>query len=120
MSQIQMAKAAALVAVLLCMVLVTAAQTPQEPHSFFKKQIGLSDDQIGLIARGKAVAKVLPSKTPAEILIFGAVYVNATPEEYVKLAFDMDRLRRLPKLPGCRPAQRSPEALGSGGFHAGT
>src|ERR1043166_2047268 len=95
-----MAKAPVLVAVLLCMVLVTAAQTPQEPHSFFKKQIGLTDDQIALISRGKAVAKVLPSKTPAEILIFGSVYVNATSEEYVKLAFDMDRLRRLPSYLG--------------------
>jgi hypothetical protein len=58
--------------------------------------MGLSDDQIAMIARGNAVVKVLPSKTPAEIFVFGAVFVNATPEEYVKLAFDMGRLRRLP------------------------
>jgi hypothetical protein len=30
-----------------------------------------------MIDRGKAVAKVLPSKTRAEVFIFGAVYVNA-------------------------------------------
>ncbi|MDX1981594.1 MAG: hypothetical protein SFV51_15100 [Bryobacteraceae bacterium] len=68
----------------------------REPRSFFKDQIGLSDAQITLITGGKAVAKVLASRIPSEIFVFGAVFVHATPEEYVKLAFDMDRLRRLP------------------------
>jgi hypothetical protein len=62
--------------------------------------MGLSDNQIATITRGTAVAKVLPSKTPAEIFVFGAVFVNATPEEYVKLAFDMGRRRRLPSYLG--------------------
>jgi hypothetical protein len=53
-----------------------------------------------MIARGQAVVKVLPSKTPAEIFVFGAVFVNATPEEYVRFAFDMGRLRRLPSYLG--------------------
>jgi hypothetical protein len=88
----QMAKAASLIAVLLCMALVSAAQTSQEPHTFFKKQIGLSDEQIASIDRGEAVAKVLRSSTPAEIFVFGAVYVKAAPEEYIKLALDLSRL----------------------------
>jgi len=48
------------------------------------------------IVRGKAIAKVLASRTPAETIVFGAVFVKATPEAYVKLVFDMGRLRRLP------------------------
>jgi len=44
----------------------------------------------------RQLLKVLPSKTPAEIFVFGAVFVNGTPEEYLKLALDMGRLRRLP------------------------
>jgi hypothetical protein len=93
-------KAATLAGVILSSALMSTGQTPQEPRAFFKEQMGLSDDQIAMIAQGKAVAKVLPSKTPAEIFIFGAVYVNATAEEYVKLAFDMGRLRRLPNYLG--------------------
>jgi hypothetical protein len=54
------------------------------------------DGKMAMIARGEAVAKGLPSKTPAEIIVFGAVFVNATPEEYVRFAFDMGRLRRVP------------------------
>lgn len=91
-----MIKTATLASVLLSGVLLCGGEPAREPRVFFREQIGLSDDQIAMIARGKAVAKVLPSKTPAEIFIFGAVFVNATPEEYVKLAFDMSRLRRLP------------------------
>jgi hypothetical protein len=95
-----MIKAATLVGVVFSGALIGAGQTAREPRTFFKTQIGLADDQIAMIDRGKAVAKVLPSKTPAEIFIFGAVYVNAAPEEYVKLAFDMSRLRRLPSYLG--------------------
>jgi hypothetical protein len=91
-----MIKAATLAGVILSGALISAGQTTREPPIFFREQMGLSDHQIAMIARGKAVAKVLPSKTPAEIFVFGAVFVNATPEEYVKLAFDMGRLRRLP------------------------
>lgn len=87
---------AALAGVIVSTALISAGQTIREPRTFFKEQMGLSDNQIAMIARGEPVAKVLPSKRPAEIFVFGAVFVNATPEEYVKLAFDMDRLRRLP------------------------
>ncbi|MCX6636466.1 MAG: hypothetical protein NT090_15510 [Acidobacteria bacterium] len=80
--------------------LVRAGQTTPELLTFFREQMGLTDNRIATIARGTAVAKVLPSKTPAEIFVFSAVFVNATPEEYVKLAFDVGRLRRLPSYPG--------------------
>ena len=95
-----MIKAATLAGVVLASALIGAGETTREPGIFFREQMGLSDDQIAMIARGKAVVKVLPSKTPAEIFAFGAVFVNATPEEYVRFAFDMDRLRRLPSYLG--------------------
>jgi hypothetical protein len=91
-----MIKAATLTVIVLSAALISVGQTTREPRIFFREQMGLSDDQVAMIARGNPVAKVLPSKTPAEIVVFGAVFVNATPEEYVKLAFDMGRLRRLP------------------------
>jgi hypothetical protein len=95
-----MIKAATLAVAIIAIALPSAGETTQEPRSFFREQVGLSDEQIAMIARGQAVVKVLPSKTPAEIFVFGAVFVNATPEEYVKFAFDMDRLRRLPSYLG--------------------
>jgi hypothetical protein len=71
-------------------------QTIQEPHAFFRDQIGLSDVQIATISGGRAVVKMLPAKTPAEVFIFGAVHVDAAPEDYLEFAFDMSRLRSMP------------------------
>jgi hypothetical protein len=75
-----------------------ASQTSAELQNYFTDSIGLSQEQIADIRNGKAVAKVLKSRTPAEILVFGAVYIKATPESYVKLAGDFDRLRKLPEF----------------------
>ena len=61
-----------------------------------REQIGLTDEQIASISQGKAFIKVLPSKTPAEIFMFGAVYVNATPDAFVKFALDISRMKRMP------------------------
>jgi len=33
---------------------------------------------------------------PGEIFVFGAIYINAVPESYLKLSRDFDRLRKLP------------------------
>jgi hypothetical protein len=56
----------------------------------------LSEDQIGAIRSGKAVAKVIESRTPDEVFVFGSVYVEASPETYLKLVSDIDALRKLP------------------------
>jgi hypothetical protein len=75
---------------------VTKAQGPDEPYRFFREFVGLSDDQIGAIRSGKAVAKVIESRTPDEVFVFGSVYVEASPESYLKLGSDVDALRKLP------------------------
>ena len=67
-----------------------------EPNKFFHDFVGLNDDQITAIRRGTAIAKVLNSPTPDEVFVFGAVYINSTPESYLKLAADIDALRKLP------------------------
>ena len=46
------------------------------------------------------MAKAVPSRTPAEIFLFGAVYIHAAPEAYVSFAHDFDRLRTLPSYLG--------------------
>jgi len=73
-----------------------SSQANPELQVYFKEYIGLSDDEITAIRGGQAIAKTLHSRTPAEIFVFGAVHINATPESYLKLAGDFDRLRKLP------------------------
>jgi hypothetical protein len=71
------------------------AQTSPELQTYFKDYIGLKDDQIAAIRSGQAVAKNLHSRTADEIFVFGAIYINANPESYLKFSRDFDRLRKL-------------------------
>jgi len=75
---------------------VTEAQGSDEPYRFFREFVGLSEDQIGAIRSGKAVSKAIESRTPDEVFVFGSVYVEASPESYLKLASDVNALRKLP------------------------
>jgi hypothetical protein len=87
---------------LLVLLLLSFVQLPAshaqsvEPFKFFHDYVGLKEDQIAAIRNGKAVAKVLESRTPDEVFVFGSVYVQSTPEKYLKLASDIDELRKLP------------------------
>lgn len=95
-----MVKAAQWAGIIMSCAVLHGGLSAQEPRLFFREQLGLSDDQIAMVSRGQAVVKVLSSATPAEIIVVGAVFVNATPEAFVKLAFDMGRLRGLPSYLG--------------------
>jgi hypothetical protein len=81
--------------VLLFLPTLIQADTPNEPYKFFREFAGLNEEQITAIRSGKAVAKVVESPTPDEVYVFGSVYVEATPESYIKLASDIDALRKL-------------------------
>jgi len=64
--------------------------------TFFKEYAGLSQDQIREIQHGKTIARIVESTTPDQVFDFGAVYIESTPESYLKLAGNLDELRKLP------------------------
>jgi len=72
------------------------AQTSAELLNYLQQDAKLSQDQIAALGKGQAVAKNLESRKADEVFLFGVIYVNATPENYVKVAYDFDRLRKLP------------------------
>ena len=86
-----------------------AASQAAEPETFFHDFVGLSDDQIRDIGAGKAMAKVLDTPTPDEVFVFGAVYINSTPERYLEMASDIDALRRLPNYLALRKFSDPPQ-----------
>ena len=88
--------AAALLALIAMAALPGASQSNPDLQTFFRQDIGLSKDQIAAIRSGQAVAMALPSRTPAEVFLFGAIYIHAAPESYVQFARDFDRRRELP------------------------
>ena len=73
-----------------------SAQESPDPGKYFSQNIGLSQSQIAAIRNGQPVTKALPSRTPDEVFLFGAVYIHAAPEKYVQFAHDYNRLRKLP------------------------
>jgi hypothetical protein len=80
-----------------------------EPDKFFHEFIGLNDDQIREIREGKAIAKILDSPTADQVFVFGSVYINSTPERYLKFASDIDALRKLPSYIALRKFSDPPQ-----------
>ena len=64
-------------------------------EQFFREYVGLNDEEIAQIRSGKAVAKILDSPTADKVFVFGAVYVQSNPDDYLRLASDVDSLRKL-------------------------
>jgi hypothetical protein len=106
-----------LAALLLVLPAVIEAGTPDEPYKFFREFAGLNEAQIGAIRSGKAVAKVTESRTPDEVFVFGAVYVEATPESYLKLVSDIDALRKLPSYLAIQSFSDPPQLSDLEGFN---
>jgi len=87
-----------------------------EPFKFFREYVGLNDEQIKNIRSGKAVAKILDSPTPDEVYVFGSVYVNSTPERYLKFASDIDALRKVPNYLAIQKFSNPPKLSDLEGF----
>lgn len=89
-------KLASVLALLVALALPGSSQSNPALEAFFRQNVGLSQDQIAAIRNGQPVAKTLPSRTPAEIFLFGAIYIHAAPESYFQFVRDIERLRKLP------------------------
>ncbi len=72
------------------------SQSNPDLQTFFRQNIGLSEAQIAAIRSGQAVTTALPPRTPAEVLVFGAVFIHVSPESYFQFARNFDRIRKVP------------------------
>ena len=77
-----------------------AGEPAAEVEKFFREFVGLTDDQVRDVRGGKAIAKVLESRTPDEVFVFGAVYINSAPERYSRLLRTLTRFASFPVLLG--------------------
>jgi hypothetical protein len=87
-----------------------------EPFKFFREYVGLNDAEINSIRSGKPVAKIMSSPTPDEVYVFGSVYVNSTPERYLKFASDIDALRKVPNYLAIQKFSNPPKLSDLEGF----
>ncbi len=88
--------AASLVVLIPAAALPAFSQSNLDLQTFFQQDIGLTPDQIAAIRSGQPIAKTMPSRTPDEVFLFGAIYIHAVPESYVQFSHDFDRRRELP------------------------
>jgi len=93
-----------------------SSQSNSDLQTFFRQSIGLSQDQVDAIRSGQPVAKTMPSRTPAEVFLVGAVYIHAAPESYLKFALDFDRLRKLPSYLALGVFSNPPQLSDLNGF----
>jgi hypothetical protein len=109
-------RAGCFLAVLLLWPVDGAGQSGDPLGDFFKQYAGLKKGEIAAISSGRPVAKILPTPTPAEILVFGAVYVNASPDSYLALEKDIDALGKLPNYLAIRRFSSPPQISDLQGF----
>jgi len=103
-----------------CLLLLSAVmmlgQTADDLHNYFQKYVGLSDAQILDVSNGKVFVKELQSPNPAEIILFGTVLVNSSPENYLKLVRNVDSLRKLPNCLAIQQFSTPPQLSDLRGF----
>jgi hypothetical protein len=93
-----------------------SASQSAEPDKFYREYVGLTGDQIASIHSGKAIAKIIDSPTADDVFVFGSVYINSTPESYLKFASDIDQLRKLPGYLAIRKFSDPPQLSDLEGF----
>jgi hypothetical protein len=106
----------------LCILSITAgacpclSQTAQDFENYLSHTLGLSPEQIASIRNGQPYARNLESRTPAEIFVFGTIYINAYPESYEKFATDFNHLRSVPSYLAINELSTPPQLSDLQGF----
>jgi|SRR5271167_1779166 len=107
---------AALIALMMTSVSPSFSQTEAQLQTFLSQKLGLTQSEIASIQNGQPFAKALDSRTPAEIFVFGVIYINAAPEKYVAFASNYDRLRQIPGYLAIREFSDPPQLSDLQGF----
>jgi hypothetical protein len=92
------------------------SQPNSELKNFLSQKIGLNQEQITAIQNGQPFAKNMEPRSPAEIFVFGVVYINAAPESYVRFASDFNRLSQIPGYLAIKRFSTPPQASDLAGF----
>lgn len=78
--------------------IVSADQEETQLNTYFQKVIGLTPAEIQSIASGEAIVKILNTGSKNDVVVFGAIYVNAPVENFVSLYQDLSQLRDSPGI----------------------
>ena len=122
MSRIKSSRAAFALSIACFLLILPRGMTPRAGQQglvidkFFKETVGLDSGQIDSVHRGKAVTTSLDSHNPDQVFIFGAIYIDAAPESYLKVANDFDAMRKLPGYLAVQKFSNPPRLSDLAGF----
>src|SRR5688500_11544733 len=68
--------------------------TAKEPHSFLRKHVGFTAQQIAAMDRGEVVTKVLPRGDRREVAVLGVVRLAGSPAALLERIRDIERYRK--------------------------
>ena len=70
------------------------ATFPAELDAYLTSSVGLTPAERQSLLAGAPVTKMLEADASREVAVFGAVWVNASPDDYVRAVTDIERLER--------------------------
>ena len=82
----------ACVVLLVCPFVLAAQQPTPRSRDFLVNTVGLTTDEMDTLTAGRPVVKIEETGERAEVLIFGAVFIDASPSEFVDLYRDLEKL----------------------------
>lgn len=106
---------------LACLYLTCPAlsQAPDYLRTLLVQNIGLENSEVAQLENGRAIAKILDSHKPSQILVFGGVYIAADPGKYLRLANDVKRPKHMPGERTARSFSSPPVTSDLSGFALG-
>ncbi len=74
--------------------LAAGASADPAADAFLRKQVRFTDEEAAAVRAGEAVAKILDTGDPDEVVVFGVVFVKARPDAFLDMYRDF---RKFPK-----------------------
>ena len=70
------------------------AAAQRQPHDALKKHAGFTDAELRDMEQGQVVSKILEVEDATEVAVIGAVWIEASPEEFVARQKDIENLEK--------------------------
>jgi hypothetical protein len=67
---------------------------PELLESYLRQDIRMTATQLSALRSGQAVTKLIPTDTKNEVAIFGAIWIEAPPSQYIAQLKDIEQFKR--------------------------
>lgn len=67
---------------------------PEPLETYLRQNIRMTATQLSALRSGQAVTKLIPTDTKNEVAIFGAIWIEAPPSQYIALLKDIEQFER--------------------------